>query len=90
MLVFVGMPTFRFIKPMLRVVRGTLTSRFAEQKALMYITEHSQDDLLVMKELLEAGTVKPVVDRAYPLSEAAEAIRYVEQNRAKGKVVVTI
>jgi NADPH:quinone reductase-like Zn-dependent oxidoreductase len=90
MLVFVGMPTFRFVKPMLRVVRGTLRSRFSEQKALIYMTQHSKDDLLVMKELLEAGTVKPVVDRAYPLSEAAEAIRYVEQNRAKGKVVVTI
>jgi NADPH:quinone reductase-like Zn-dependent oxidoreductase len=89
-LVFVGMPTFRFVKPLLRVVRGTLTSRFSEQKALTYITEHRQDDLLVLKELLEAGTVKPVVDRAFPLSEAAEAIRYVEQNRAKGKVVITI
>jgi NADPH:quinone reductase-like Zn-dependent oxidoreductase len=90
MLVFVGMPTFRFVKPMFRVVRGTLRARFSEQKALMYITQHNQDDLIVMKELLEAGTVKPVIDRAFPLSEAAEAIRYVEQNRAKGKVVVTI
>ena len=89
-IVFVGMPSFRFVAPLLRVVFGTLTSRFSDKKALGFITQHSQGDLLVMKELLEAGKVTPVVDRAYPLSEAPEAIRYVEQNHAKGKVVITI
>jgi NADPH:quinone reductase-like Zn-dependent oxidoreductase len=43
-----------------------------------------------MKELLEAGKVKPVIDRRYPLSETAEAIRYLEQGHAQGKVVITV
>ncbi len=88
-LVFVGAPHFRFVAPLLRVVRGTLGSRFSEQK-LFRSSQHSQDDLLVLKELVEAGSVTPVVDRTYPLSEAAEAIRYLEQGHARGKVVITV
>ena len=49
-----------------------------------------QKDLLVMKGLLEAGKVKPVIDRRYPLSEVSEAIRYVDEGHAKGKVVITV
>jgi NADPH:quinone reductase-like Zn-dependent oxidoreductase len=89
-LVFVGAPRFRLVKPLFRVISGTLRLRFSGQKAVAYITQHSQNDLVVLKELLETGKVKPVVDRSYPLSEAPEGIRYVEQNRAKGKVVITI
>ncbi len=47
-------------------------------------------DLMVLKELLEAGKVVPVVDRCYPLSETAEAIRYLEEAHARGKVVITV
>ena len=89
-LVFVGMPSFRVGLPLLRVVRGILGSRFSDRKALGFITKHSQDDLVVLTELIEAGTLRPVVDRTFPLSEAPEALAYVEQNRAKGKVVITI
>ena len=89
-LVFVGMPSFRVGLPLLRVVRGVLGSRFSDQKALGFITKHSQDDLVLLKELIEAGKVRPVVDRTYPLSDVREAMAYVEQNRAKGKVVITI
>ena len=89
-LIFVGMPSFRFGLPLLKVVRGILGSRFSDRKALGFIATHSQDDLNLLTELIEAGEVTPVVDRTYPLSEAPAAIRYVEQNRAKGKVVITI
>jgi NADPH:quinone reductase-like Zn-dependent oxidoreductase len=89
-LVFVGTPSFRFVAPLLRVVRGTLRSRFSDQKAVAYLTQHSQADLLVLKELIEAGEITPVVDRTYPLSETPEAMRYLEQGRARGKVVITI
>jgi NADPH:quinone reductase-like Zn-dependent oxidoreductase len=50
----------------------------------------SSTDLLVMKELLEAGKVVPVIDRCYPLDETAEAIRYLEGEHARGKVVITV
>ena len=47
-------------------------------------------DLAFILELLETGTVKPVIDRRYPLSEVAEAIRYLEEGHARGKVVITL
>jgi NADPH:quinone reductase-like Zn-dependent oxidoreductase len=53
-------------------------------------TQHSQTDLLVLKELIEAGEITPVVDRTYPLSKTRTAMRYVEEGRARGKVVITI
>ncbi len=49
-----------------------------------------QKDLAIMKELLEAGKVVPVIDRRYPLSEVAEALRYLEEGHAQGKVVITV
>jgi NADPH:quinone reductase-like Zn-dependent oxidoreductase len=49
-----------------------------------------QKDLLTLKELLEAGKVVPVIDRRYPLSEAAEALRYLGAGHARGKVVITV
>jgi NADPH:quinone reductase-like Zn-dependent oxidoreductase len=50
----------------------------------------NQNDLVFMKELLEAGKIAPVIDRRYPLSEVAEAFRYIGEGHAKGKVVVTV
>jgi NADPH:quinone reductase-like Zn-dependent oxidoreductase len=49
-----------------------------------------QKDLLTLKELLEAGKVKPVIDRQYPLNEAAEALRYLGEGHARGKIVITV
>ena len=49
-----------------------------------------QKDLGIIKELLEAGKVVPVIDKRYPLSEAAEALRYLGEGHARGKVVITV
>ena len=48
------------------------------------------DDLQVLRELIEAGKVTPVVDRVYPLSEAADAVRYLRGGHASGKVVLSV
>ena len=50
----------------------------------------NQKDLAFLKELLETGKVVPVIDRCYPLSETAEAIRYLETGHAQGKVIITV
>jgi NADPH:quinone reductase-like Zn-dependent oxidoreductase len=57
---------------------------------LMPTMKPNKKDLVFVKELLEAGKVVPVIDRCYPLSETAEAIRYLEAGHAKGKVVITV
>jgi NADPH:quinone reductase-like Zn-dependent oxidoreductase len=56
----------------------------------MGVAKPNQNDLVIMKELLEAGKVKPVIDRCFPLSETAEAICYLEEGHAQGKVVITV
>jgi NADPH:quinone reductase-like Zn-dependent oxidoreductase len=73
------------------VVLGPLSSKVGKKKVgLMGIAKINQKDLVFLKELLEAGKVKPVIDRRYPLSETAEAIRYLEEGHARGKVVITV
>ena len=56
----------------------------------MGVAKPNQKDLLIIKELLEAGKVKPVIDRCYPLSEVADALRYLEEGHAQGKVVIMV
>ena len=50
----------------------------------------NQKDLVFLKELLEAGKIVPVIDRRYPLSETAEALRYLGEGHARGKVVISV
>lgn len=70
---------------------GPLVSKIGAKKlGFMGIAKTSQKDLVFMKELLEAGKVVPVVDRRYPLSETAEAIRYLVEEHARGKVIITV
>jgi NADPH:quinone reductase-like Zn-dependent oxidoreductase len=60
------------------------------QKLGNLMARPSQKDLTCVKELLEAGTVAPVIDPWYPLCEAPKAIRYVEEGHARGKVVIAV
>ncbi|TMG30102.1 MAG: zinc-binding dehydrogenase, partial [Chloroflexi bacterium] len=55
-----------------------------------FVAKASSDDLQFLRELIEAGRITPVIDRTYPLSEAADAIRYLETGRARGKVVISV
>ena len=60
------------------------------QKLTTFISKENHQDMLILKELIEAGKVTPVIDRTYPLSEAPQAIRYLEGGHARGKVVITV
>jgi NADPH:quinone reductase-like Zn-dependent oxidoreductase len=64
--------------------------RFVSQTVAPYMAKRSRDDLVLLKELIEAGRVTPVVDKRYPLSEVPEAMRYLEEGHARGKVVITV
>ena len=73
------------------IVLGSWVSRTGRKKiGLMETANPNKKDLLFIKELLEAGKVVPVIDRRYPLREVPEAIRYLEEGHAKGKVVITV
>jgi NADPH:quinone reductase-like Zn-dependent oxidoreductase len=73
------------------IILGAWVSRTGSKKiGMMATAKANKKDLLFIKELLEAGKVKPVIDRTYPLAQVAEAIRYLETGRARGKVVITV
>ena len=80
----------RVLGPMTRVIKALALSRFTSQQVTFFIAKPNSDDLAVLRDLLVAGKVTPVIDRTYPLSDASEAIRYLEQGHARGKVVITI
>jgi NADPH:quinone reductase-like Zn-dependent oxidoreductase len=61
-----------------------------KQKLIGLMYRETQDLLLGLTELIEAGNVVPVIDRTYPFSQAADAIRYLEQDHAAGKLVLTV
>jgi NADPH:quinone reductase-like Zn-dependent oxidoreductase len=69
---------------------GPLLSLIGNKKTRFFIANINQKDLVFLKELLEAGKVVPVIYRRYPLSDAAEAIRYLEEGHAQGKVVLRV
>ncbi len=73
-----------------RQLRAMMLSPFVGQKLGTFINKENHEDLIVLKELIEAGTVTPVIDRTYPLSEVPEAIRYLEEGHARGKVVISV
>ena len=73
-----------------RQLRALVLSRFVAQKLTTFVSGENHEDLLVLKELIESGKVAPVIDRSYPLDEAPDAIRHLEQGRARGKLVITV
>jgi NADPH:quinone reductase-like Zn-dependent oxidoreductase len=67
-----------------------LSAPFVSQPMTMFMAELNKSDLSLLADLMEAGTITPVIDRRFPLSQAADAIRYLETGRARGKVIVTM
>ena len=80
----------RWIGGMERQVRALAVSPFVRQKLKMFVAREHYAELQVLSELIEAGKITPVIDRTYPLSQAADAIRYLEKGNARGKIVITV
>jgi NADPH:quinone reductase-like Zn-dependent oxidoreductase len=72
-----------------RGIEALVFSWFVSQSLVMMLAKMNKEDLAVLRELMEAGKVTPVIDKRYPLSEVPEAIRYLEEGHARGKVVIT-
>ena len=88
--VVVGAPSGRWLTGPDRFLKALVLSLFVSQRMVPFITTANKEDLVVLKDLIEAGKVTPVIDRIYPLSEVPEAIRYLEEGHARGKVVITV
>ena len=73
-----------------RLIEMLLLSRLTSQKLITFLVKPSKEDLTVLQELMAAGKVTPVIDKRYSLSEVPEAIRYLEEGHARGKVVITL
>jgi NADPH:quinone reductase-like Zn-dependent oxidoreductase len=90
-LVIVGGETGgKWLGGMERTLRAPLLSMFVGQNLLMFISKERHEDMLVLKEMVEAGQITPAIDRTYPLSETPKAIQYLEEGNARGKVVITV
>jgi NADPH:quinone reductase-like Zn-dependent oxidoreductase len=75
---------------LLRLAKASLMSLFTRQKLKMFIISPKQADLLALKELVEAGKAKPAIERRYPLSQVADALRHVGGQHTRGQVVIQV
>ena len=90
-LVLAGAPTGnRLTGPLGRLARLWLTSRIGRRRLIFFICKPNRADLAVLRELVEAGHVRPVVDRVYPLAEIADALETMGEGHVQGKLVVRI
>jgi NADPH:quinone reductase-like Zn-dependent oxidoreductase len=80
----------RLLGPLSHMIKVRLASLRASQRMTFFIAKLTREDLQVMRELIEAGKVTPVVERTFPLSETADALRYLGEGHAQGKIVITM
>lgn len=73
-----------------RLITAPVASLFASQKFVTFMARRNKEDLMLICELMTAGKVRPVIDRRYKLSEVPEAIRYLAEGHARGKIVITL
>jgi NADPH:quinone reductase-like Zn-dependent oxidoreductase len=86
----VGGPMGSMIGLLASQIHELVLSRFGSRKLVSFMAKLNQGDLASLSELLAAGKVSPVIDRRYSLTEVPEAIRYLEEGHAQGKVVITL
>lgn len=83
-----GPKRMRYLLP--RMAHMAIRSRFAKQKMISMLANQTPDDMQVLSNWLEAGAIVPVIDRTYPLAEAAMALAHLGEGHARGKIVITI
>jgi NADPH:quinone reductase-like Zn-dependent oxidoreductase len=92
--VAVGGPTGHLAGAIVRMLTTVfiafVVSRFASRKLVMFVAKVNKEDLITLGELMASGKVTPVIDKCYPLNETAEAMRDLDQGRARGKLVVSL
>jgi NADPH:quinone reductase-like Zn-dependent oxidoreductase len=89
-LVVIGGAAGRWINGLARAYKARVLSPFVSQRLQPFLTKWSKQDLHIVKDLIEAGKVTPVIDRTYPLSETSQAMQYLEAGHARGKIVITV
>jgi NADPH:quinone reductase-like Zn-dependent oxidoreductase len=72
------------------VIKAYILSALMRQHASPFLSVPTGEDLIYIKDLIEAGKVRPVIDKTYPMSETREAFRYLEEEHARGKVVISM
>jgi NADPH:quinone reductase-like Zn-dependent oxidoreductase len=80
----------RWMGGFLRNLRAPVVSRFVGQRLRMLVSKERQEDLEALRELVEAGKLRPLIGRTYPLGEAPEAMRALEAGNTRGKIVITV
>lgn len=85
-----GLNDSRWVGPLGRLLKALVLAPFVTQDMGMMLAELNQKDLTILADLVQAGKVTPVIDRRYKLSEVPEALRYLEEGHARGKVVITV
>jgi NADPH:quinone reductase-like Zn-dependent oxidoreductase len=79
-----------WVGPLAGPVKMLVLSPFVDQELRFFVAQLTAEDLALMGELIEAGTVRPVIDRRYPLSEVPAALAYLEDGHARGKVIIIV
>jgi NADPH:quinone reductase-like Zn-dependent oxidoreductase len=85
-----GKMTYRGLGPLPHIAGTILKSRFRSQKMTFFVAKITTEHLSLMRDLIEAGRVRPVIERTYPLSEACDALAYLGEGHARAKVVITV
>jgi NADPH:quinone reductase-like Zn-dependent oxidoreductase len=80
----------RWIGPVERVIKALVLSPFVSQKMASFTVKPNREDLQLLKQFIEDATLTPVIDRTYPLAQVPEAIGYVEEGHARGKVLISV
>lgn len=79
-----------FLGFLARLLKGLVVSRFSSKKVVFHIAKINKKDLGVLRDLVEAGKVTPMIDRSYSLSGVPDAIRYLEEGHARAKIVIAV